>query len=149
MYDPLVSSRQARLLYARMFQPLAQQYDLTQPEIDILLFLYNNSELNTARDIAAHRGLAKSNVSTAIDSLRGKGYVRVEDDPHSRRVRRLFLCEEKQPVLLELKKCQDGYLYALLNGFTEKEAETLFVLLTRMAENIVAELTRLGSDADE
>jgi len=143
MYDPLVSSRQSRLLYARMFQPFTQQYDLTQPEIDILLFLYQNPPLNTARDIAARRGLAKSNVSTAIESLRQKGYVRVEDDPDSRRVRRLFLTEEKLPVMEALQTCQKQYFFSLLAGFSEKEAETLYDFLSRMADNISAELARL------
>jgi len=143
MYDPLVSSRQSRLLYARLFQPFTQQYDLTQPEIDILLFLYQNKQLNTARDIAARRGLAKSNVSTAIDSLRQKGYVRVEDDPGSRRIRRLFLAEDKQPVLEALQECQKQFFLSQLAGFTEEEKETLFRLLSRMADNIARELCRL------
>ena len=143
MYDPLVSSRQSRLLYARLFQPFTQQYDLTQPEIDILLFLYQNKQLNTARDIAARRGLAKSNVSTALDSLRQKGYVRVEDDPGSRRIRRLFLAEDKQPVLEALQECQNQFFLSQLAGFTEEEMETLFRLLSRMADNIARELCRL------
>ena len=143
MFDPLVSSRQARLLYARIFQPFTQQFDLTQPEIDILLFLYNKPACNTARDIAHMRGLAKSNVSTALESLRQKGFLRVENDPHSRRLRRLFLSEEKMPVLRTLHRCQRAYLEQLICGFSKEETETLARLLERMAGNISDRLRQL------
>ena len=66
--------------YAACFQALAGEYGLNQLEIDILLFLHNNPDCNTASDIVELRGLAKSNVSTAIERLRREGYLRVMPD---------------------------------------------------------------------
>ena len=77
--------------YAACFQALAGEYGLNQLEIDILLFLHNNPDCNTASDIVELRGLAKSNVSTAIERLRREGYLRVMPDRGNRRKRRLYL----------------------------------------------------------
>ena len=47
-------------LYRQTFQPLSDQYGLSQLEIDVLLFLKNNPMHNTAKDISIMRGFAKS-----------------------------------------------------------------------------------------
>ena len=78
--------------YAACFQALAGEYGLNQLEIDILLFLHNNPDCNTASDIVELRGLAKSNVSTAIERLRREGYLRVMPDRGNRRKRRHSPC---------------------------------------------------------
>ena len=81
-------------LYNQMFRKPAGKYELTQIEIDILLFLHNNPSFNTAKDIVALRGLAKSNVSNALDNLRKRGYLASETDPENRKLVRLTLLEE-------------------------------------------------------
>ena len=72
---------QFKQLYTKYFQALGEELNLSQTEIDILLFLRNNPELNTARDVAAMRGLARSNVSSAVERLQREGWLRVEPDP--------------------------------------------------------------------
>ena len=62
-------------LYRQTFQPLSEQYEMSQLEIDILLFLKNNPRNNTAKEISVMRGFAKSNVSKAVESLRIQGYL--------------------------------------------------------------------------
>ena len=143
MFDPLVSSRQARLLYARIFQPFTQQFDLTQPEIDILLFLYNKPTCNTARDMVHLRGLAKSNVSTALDSLRTRGLVESRPEENNRRVNRLFLLPAAAPLIEGLSRRQTQFFHALQQGLTpvqQAQADAYFAILQR---NIDAELARL------
>ena len=57
--------------HAARFEAASVQYGLNQLEIDILLFLHNNPDCRTASDICRYRGLAKSNVSAAVERLRG------------------------------------------------------------------------------
>ena len=61
--------------HAARFEAASVQYGLNQLEIDILLFLHNNPDCRTASDICRYRGLAKSNVSAAVERLRARGVL--------------------------------------------------------------------------
>ena len=63
--------------HAARFEAASVQYGLNQLEIDILLFLHNNPDCRTASDICRYRGLAKSNVSAAVERLRARGVLTV------------------------------------------------------------------------
>ena len=63
--------------HAARFEAASVQYGLNQLEIDILLFLHNNPDCRTASDICRYRGLAKSNVSAAVERLRTRGVLTV------------------------------------------------------------------------
>lgn len=132
-----------RRLTHKSMQPLGEELGLSQLEMELLLFLRNNPELNTARDAVAYRGFAKSNVSTAVEALERKGWLAVEPDPHSRRLKRLRLRPEKGEELERLSVCQNGILSSLTSDFTPEEVETLRVLLARMGRNAAQALERL------
>ena len=133
------ASRMKRL-YRRQFQPLAEELALSQLEIDILLFLYNNPAHNTARDITAMRGFAKSNVSTAVEALRRRGWLTVEPDPESRRVQRLRLAEARGAQLRALADCQEQCFAVMLAGFTPAEIEAQRQFWQRVDANVKAAL---------
>ena len=58
-----------RKYYYHQFDPLLERTSLSMREIHVLLFLANNPQCDTARDIAALRELSKSQVSQAVDLL--------------------------------------------------------------------------------
>ena len=62
-------SQQLKKFYAKQFIPLIQKSRLSMRELDVLLFLANNPDYDTARDIAEFRSLAKSQVSQAVELL--------------------------------------------------------------------------------
>lgn len=132
--------------YTQSFQPLAKQYGLTQLEIDILLFLHNNPAYNTARDIVERRGLAKSNVSNALESLRRKGYLSSQTDPDSRRVRRLQLRPDHGAVIEALAACQGKAVARLTDNFTREEREQLRALLDKTDKNITKAITHMQKE---
>ena len=113
-----------------------RKFDLTQLEVDILLFLRNNPEFNTARDIVELRGFSKSNVSTSLEALRLRQFLTVRPDPDSRRVRRIFLREEKRDVVEALARRQQETLGRLTDGFSPEELAEMQRFLDRMEENI-------------
>ena len=131
-----------RRLTQRSMRPLGEELGLSQLEMELLLFLRNNPELNTARDAVAYRGFAKSNVSTAVEALERKGWLTVEPDPGSRRVKRLCLRREREGDLERLAACQGGIFSVLTAGFTQEELETFRSLLDRMGRNVAQALER-------
>lgn len=48
----LIFSWKIKKVYEKMFYQVSEELELTQNEIDVLLFLHNNAPLNTASDIA-------------------------------------------------------------------------------------------------
>ena len=68
-------SRGMEKLYSALFSPLLERCGLTQLEADILMFLANNPEYDTARDIVEKRRLAKSHVSVGVDALAERGLL--------------------------------------------------------------------------
>lgn len=127
-------------LYRQTFQPLSDQYGLSQLEIDVLLFLKNNPVHNTAKDISVMRGFAKSNVSKAVESLRIRGYLSSSPDPQNRKVHRLILSRAMEDRMNALAACQEQYFALLLDGFTQEEREKLQEFFKRIDENITKSL---------
>lgn len=125
-----------RQMYQRSFQALGEELGLSQMEMDILLFLHNNPERNTARDIAACRGFARSNVSKGVEHLEQLGWLRVEPDPDSRRMKRLFFCPERLEDTDRLYQCQRRCLNRVFEGFTQEDLDQFAALLARTDGNI-------------
>lgn len=143
MHDLIQYSIHFRRFYQKSFQPLGERLGLSQLEMDLLLFLRNNPEQNTARDAAALRGFAKSNVSMAVERLAGEGWLRVEPDPVSRRVKRLFLENGRRRDIDELAECQEKCFAAILADFTPLEREGLRELMDRLDANVKSALAEL------
>ena len=130
-------------LYNLALRDFGRANGLSQTEMDVLLFLHNNPDCNTARDMVHLRGLAKSNVSTALDSLRTRGLVESRPEENNRRVNRLFLLPAAAPLIEGLSRRQAQFFHALQQGLTpvqQAQADAYFAILQR---NIDAELARL------
>lgn len=142
----LIYIHRFKQFYTQAFRSLAERYQLTQLEIDILLFLHNNPACNTARDIVQRRGLAKSNVSNALEALRQKGYLSSRPDDQSRRVQRLMVLPQQTPVIEELAACQTKALSQLTANFTQEERGQLRALLEKTDENITRALKQMQQE---
>lgn len=69
------SSTLTKKIYDRTMEPLCSQYHISRMELDILLFLANNPDYDTARDIVEQKRFTKSHVSTSLHLLEEKGYL--------------------------------------------------------------------------
>ena len=128
--------------YTAQFEAASAAYGLNQLEIDILLFLHNNPECHTAGDICRYRGLAKSNVSAAVERLRARGVLTVSPAPDNRRQRLLGFTADGQRIAAALADIQRCSLEPLFAGFTAQEQQTLQDYLRRMDANLLRELNK-------
>ena len=140
MLPILAYAQHYKKYYTAQFEAAAAQYGLNQLEIDILLFLHNNPDCRTASDICRYRGLAKSNVSAAVEHLRSRGLLTVSPAPDNRRQRMLAFTPEALPIAAALAQIQAGSLEPLFAGFTPQERQALQDYLRRMDENILHQL---------
>lgn len=85
--------------YAKYRKKVMVRYDLSAAEVDVLLFLANNSQFDLAVDIVRVRKMQKSHVSLAVNKLCEKGYIQKEQ---MRRIRQESAFEAR-------RKCSRNY----------------------------------------
>lgn len=128
-------SHRVRRIHSRYLAPLLERTGLTPPELDVLLFLSNNPGFDTARDIADYRGLAKSQVSQAVERLARRGMLRRTPDGRDRRIVRLSVTDAGAPVAREGQALQAEYGRALTEGLGEEELARCGALLEMIFAN--------------
>lgn len=120
--------------YARCFAPLLERTGLTMREIHVLLFLANHPGQDTAREVVECRGLAKSQVSQAVEALAGRGVLERRADGGDRRVVHLAITEAGAPLAREAQDIQAACGHELLAGLTEEEQACFWRLLGKVLE---------------
>lgn len=140
-------SRQFRTHYDRQFLPFLEQWDLSMREVHVLLFLINNPELDTARDVVIYRGLSKSQVSQAVEILCRRGILTRSADTQDRRVVHLAITEQGMPLAKEAQRQQALCGQRLLAGLTSPERREFLHLLEKVFESTDA-LTERSPDRE-
>lgn len=129
-------NRQFGQVYAGRFSEFLARTGLTIQEVHVLQFLLNNPELDTARDVVEYRGLAKSQVSQAVEQLAKRGLLRRVSDSEDRRVVHLSITSEGLPLAQEAGALQNQCLSLVLRGLTDAERTQFFGLLEKVFANM-------------
>lgn len=122
--------------YQSMFKPVIEKYAMTQVEIDVLAFLYNNPEYKHAQDIVKIRGINKGHASIAIDKLVEKGLLQRIPDPNCRRCNLLLLTEQAQPMIKDIITVQHHYKQQLYQHISKEERKIFDQVLYQMYINL-------------
>ena len=114
--------------YELLSGEVCDRYELTQMEYDILMFLHNNPQHNTAADIVKIRKSTKSHVSTSLKNLENKGLVeRIQSKDNKKHIEIVLL--DKAEVIVkaginaqkqfakDVLRAIDGEKYANVNPF--------------------------------
>ena len=129
-------------LYTGMFDGMQKRLGMTQMEINILLFLANNPEMDTAAEVVSACKLSKSQVSMAVENLAKKGYLgRVTE---GRRIH-LQLLPAADEVIREGFACRQEFTDVVLEGVSDEERAKLNAVLLRVAENARDAIARMDS----
>lgn len=137
--------QQFRRYYGRQFTELLARTGLSMREMHVVLFLANHPGHDTARDVTELRGLAKSQVSAAVDLLAERELLRRQPDKTDRRVVHLALTDAGAALAREGQKIQSACLDALFAGLTRPEAERFQELLEKVLTSAEAQLKEGGS----
>ncbi len=129
-------SRQFGRFYAACFVPLLERTGWNMAEVHVLLFLANHPGLDTARDIVALRGLAKSQVSQAVERLTDQGVLSRCPDEADRRIVHLTITRQGRPLAEEALAIQSDCGRALTEGLAPEETEHLRSILKKVMENV-------------
>ena len=122
--------------YNAVCKPLCQELKLPQTAFDILMFLANNPDCTTARDIVEIRKIKANLVSVHVDRLVQEGYLErcaVEGD---RRKTRLLCTEKAQPVIRRGREVQNAFFARLLDHTDEAAREVFFRTMETIGRNL-------------
>lgn len=128
-------SQQFGKFYAYQFTPLLERTGLTMREIHVLLFLANNPDYDTARDVTLYRGMSKSQVSQAVELLCAEGLLQRTPDGADRRMVHLSITPEGRPLARECQELQERCGARLLDGLSLKQVGQLRELLETVLDN--------------
>lgn len=122
--------------YYTVMQPLSRETGLPPLAVDILMFVANNLECATARDICRFRGLKPGIVSFHVDRLAGEGLIARQGVPGDRRKTRLVCTAAAAPIIEKGRKLQEEFAGRIFAGLTEQQLETFRTCLAAIDRNV-------------
>lgn len=112
-----------------------KDYDLTKGQYLYLVRIYENPGIIQEK-LAEMIKVDRTTASRAIKKLEMNGFIEKRDDPHNKKIKKLYPTEKGKSVYPFLKREHDHSNNVALTGFSKTEVETLFNLLQRVRKNI-------------
>lgn len=132
----IILSHNALSLYADVCKPVCKELGIPQTAFDILMFLTNNPEFNTARDITRYSGIKKNLVSMHVEKLVSQGYIERQTVPGDRRQVKLVVTEKAFSVIDKGRKVQKYYYDFLTKGLSDQELDTYWKCTGSILNNV-------------
>ena len=121
--------------YELLSGEVCDRYELTQMEYDILMFLHNNPQLNTAAEIVKIRKSTKSHVSTSLKKLENKGFIeRIQSEDNKKHIE--IVLRDKAELIVEAGiNVQKQFAQNVLSGLTEEETHMCIKVFNKICNN--------------
>ena len=122
--------------YSVMCKPLCQEIKLPQTAFDILMFLSNNPQYKTARDIVEVRKIKANLVSINVDKLVKEGYLERREVTGDRRKTELVCTSQADSIIEKGRLVQKDFKDILFNNMEDSMKEILFKGMEIMEDNL-------------
>lgn len=121
--------------YEMLTRKVCEKYQLTQMEYDILIFLHNNPQHNTASEIVKIRKSTKSHVSSSLKNLENRGLVERIQSVDNKKHIEIVLLEKAVPIIEDGIKVQKEFAKTLLQGLSEEEKRICVEVFNKICKN--------------
>lgn len=122
--------------YKAAQKKVCKAWNVPEVSLDILLFLANNPEYTTARDIVEVRSIKANLVSQHVDRMVREGYLCRKEVQGDRRKRDLSLTEKAMPIIEAGRRMQTDFFETLFHGVSEGEKRAFFETMDTMSRNM-------------
>ncbi len=122
--------------YKAAQKKVCKAWNVPEVSLDILLFLANNPEYTTARDIVEVRSIKANLVSQHVDRMVREGYLCRKEVQGDRRKRDLSLTEKAMPIIEAGRRMQTDFFETLFYGVSEGEKRAFFETMDTMSRNM-------------
>ena len=133
--------------YEILMSSVCEKYQLRQMEYDILMFLYNNPQHNTAADIVRYRKSTKSHVSTSLKVLEEKGLIERRIDKDNKKRVEIYILDSADDIIKDGISVQKQFAKDMLNGLTADEiilCRQIFKKIYNNAEECIKAVNKNG-----
>ena len=121
--------------YEKLTGVVCDKYNLTQMEYDILMFLHNNPQYNTAAEIVKIRKSTKSHVSTSLRMLEEKGLIEKRQSEDNKKYITIILLDKAKTIANEGTAVQKQFARDILDGLSEEEMDMCKAVFEKIYEN--------------
>ena len=122
--------------YCISCKSICRELRMPQTAFDILMFLANNPEHNTAKSIVELRGLKANLVSVNVERLVQEGDLYRRDFPGDRRKTVLLCTPKAQPVIDKGRELQRGFLEDIFQDVSEASRENFYGVMEAVERNV-------------
>lgn len=112
-----------------------KEFDLTKGQYLYLVRICENPGIIQEQLIEMIK-VDRSTAARAIQKLEMNSFIEKKEDPHNKKIKRLFPTEKGETVYPFIKRENDYSNFVALEGFSKKETEATFDLLQRIRKNI-------------
>ena len=123
-------------VYRSFCQPVCKAFDLSPTAFDVMLFLANHPEHNTARDVCRIRGIKSGIVSVTVEQLILRGLLLRETDLRDRRIQRLRPTPAAEPLIAAGRQAQQRFEAAIMSALTPEEYEEYARLTGKLMDHV-------------
>lgn len=128
-------------LYEKKLCKIYEKYDLRKIDMEIIVYLANSGNEDTAKDIANTNMFTKGHISQSVKRLNQLGFISIIQDEKDMRVQHLKLTGNVEPMIKELKSEKDKVASCVFAGVTDEENQVLAKVFEKMCDNIIKELS--------
>ena len=122
--------------YSAAMQPLSREFAIPQTAAEILLFLANNPENRTAKDICTMRQLKPGIVSLHVDTLVTLGFLERKSVPGDRRKLHLEPTEKASSIIARGRQMQERFAQTLAQGLSPEELSCFARCMETISQNL-------------
>ena len=122
-------------LFDHLVKSAADKWQLSTPEMRILLFLDQHPEMDTARDVAVQCAMSKASVSGNVLKLATRGLLTVDVDLKDRRFQHLTITDLAAPILEDARKRFQSVDHDLIGILTDEEQQQFLALLKKLNDD--------------
>lgn len=123
-------------VYEYLCRPICEKSGIQQGELNILLFLANNPDKNTAMDIHKCGGMKQSMISTLVEKLVQVKLLERQPIPNDRRKVKLIYTKKAESIIKEGQAVQKKFMQYSLEGVAKEDLEAYSRVINIMEQNI-------------
>lgn len=121
--------------YEKVIGSVCEKYQLTHMEYDILMFLHNNPQHNTAAEIVKVRKSTKSHVSSSLKNLESRGLIERIQSADNKKHIEIVLLNKADRIIEDGIKAQKEFAKIALDGLTEEEKRICKEVFNKICSN--------------
>ena len=116
---------------------VADKYNLSFAETDMLLIFSNNPNIINAKDVVNFSKVSKAYVSKSLNSLLTKKLINITNDETDKRKQKIMINKTATNIIKDLKKCETNYLNNISKNLKKEDIEIFIKLYKEIGNNII------------